>query len=80
MVHHKCTAKAFGHEGDSDSDSGLTINNNRRKPKDIRRVVRPVVPTPIKVQMLPPEQTEPEDLSLPKSKLREHLTQDKNYQ
>jgi len=78
--HHKCTAKEFGHEGDSDSDSGLTINNNRRKPTDIRRVVRPVVPTPIKVQMLPPEQTEPEDLSLPESKLREHLTQDKNYQ
>lgn len=78
MVHHKCQARTTDVEVDSDSDTSLTINNNnnRRKPKDIRRVVRPAPPVITSPTVLPPEQTEPEDLSLPKSKLREHLTQE----
>lgn len=69
-------------------DNYLTsINNNRkmreRKSRDIRRVVRlPEVPAPILDPMimspLLPEQTEPEDLSMPKSKLRNQLSQNNN--
>lgn len=55
----------------------ISINNNRkvreRKSRDIRRVVRvaggPIL-DPAKIPPMLPEQTEPEDLSLPKSKLR----------
>lgn len=69
-------------------DNYLTsINNNRklreRKSRDIRRVVRvPDVSGPIldpaTIPPLLPEQTEPEDLSMPKSKLRNQLSQNNN--
>ncbi|KAK6637320.1 hypothetical protein RUM44_007735 [Polyplax serrata] len=66
----------------------VSINNNRkmreRKSRDIRRVVRvPEMSSPIldpaTVLPLLPEQTEPEDLSMPKSKLRDQLTQNNNH-
>ncbi|EEB18999.1 protein krueppel, putative [Pediculus humanus corporis] len=65
----------------------LSINNNKklreRKSRDIRRVVRisdvsgPIL-DPATIPPLLPEQTEPEDLSMPKSKLRKHLSQNNN--
>lgn len=70
------------------TDTYLTsINNNRkmrgRKSRDIRRVIRvpdisgPIL-DPMSIPPLLPEQTEPEDLSMPKSKLRNQLTQNNN--
>lgn len=84
------TSKSLDYLSTPSSDNYLfSINNNRkireRKSRDIRRVIRPDVTGPILVDplMIPPllpVQTEPEDLSMPKSKLRSQLTQNNNHE